>query len=216
MTLFQNADHLYIGTVSSTTLGTYWPLTDLFQIIQSWNFQDFNGLCLTEGQQDRLLTLKFLAPLPEGGREARETSSRLSVKTRWNTQKLQPKVDSAWVWMPSTWIGAPEISSETSMNMLKSLGKTKFASSSWQWRTWEGHRCGNSHRNFMVYVFSLIWIQVLKGRVHRSTSLVISHITKKYTGMSVHPTSYTHIHIYVQGTPMLKYTGYPTPIKFLF
>lgn len=93
MTLFHKAAHLCVGTLSSATTGTYWPLTDMFQIIQYWYFQDFNGLCLTEGQQDRLLTLNFLAPLSEGGREARETSSGLSVKTKWNTQKLQLKVD---------------------------------------------------------------------------------------------------------------------------
>lgn len=55
----------------NSCFGVHWPVSDLLQIRQSWYFQDFSGLCLTEGQQDRLLTLNFLAPLPEGGRPVR-------------------------------------------------------------------------------------------------------------------------------------------------
>lgn len=118
------------NSFSSTTVDIYWPLTDLFQTIQSWSFQDFSGLCLTtEGQQDRLLTER--PGTTPRGREASETPTGLSVKTRrtftQNSQNPQPKAGSVWAWTPSTWIEAPEMSSKTGMNTLKCLGKSKFA-----------------------------------------------------------------------------------------
>lgn len=96
--------------------GGNFSLQHLLQTTQSWYFQDMCGLCLTARQTAH--------PEPPVTTPQRETFPKLSVEIKFylNTRKSQAKIDSIWVWMPSTWIKVPEMSSKTGINTLQSSG----------------------------------------------------------------------------------------------